>query len=184
MNKIKSLNLSALICALVFSLGAMTACQSNSPTAKAANDPLTNNNIRTENTKAETTKSVNISLATPTEAYKTAFSARQKKDVQGLKQVLSKKMLEFFKAMGIDEHKTVDDELKELAEQPQAATAEARNEKITGDKATVEYLDENGKWKTMDFVKEGSDWKLTLPDAPVPTFSETNTKNNKSNLQK
>ncbi len=53
--------------------------------------------------------------------------------------------------------------------QNQAATAEVRNEKITGETATLEYLDETGKWKVMDFIKEGSDWKMTIPDAKTST---------------
>jgi hypothetical protein len=32
----------------------------------------------------------------------------------------------------------------------------------------LEYLDENGGWKWMDFVKEGDDWKLTLPNEKTP----------------
>lgn len=50
----------------------------------------------------------------------------------------------------------------ELCEKPQAATAEARNEKINGDKATIEYLDEKGGWSPMEFVKENGQWKLTI----------------------
>jgi hypothetical protein len=67
--------------------------------------------------------------------------------------------------MGKAEQKTLDDELKELCAAPQATTAEAGNEKITGDHATLEYLDEKGKWSAMGFVKEGDDWKMTLPKA-------------------
>ena len=38
-----------------------------------------------------------------------------------------------------------------------------RDEKITGNRAVLEFKDENGKWTEMDFVKEGGGWKLTLP---------------------
>ncbi|CAN5405895.1 hypothetical protein BH20ACI2_BH20ACI2_09370 [soil metagenome] len=50
----------------------------------------------------------------------------------------------------------------ELCEKPQAPTAEVRNEKITGDRATIEYLDEYGNWSPMEFVKEDGVWTLTI----------------------
>ncbi len=109
----------------------------------------------------------NASLATPTEAYKTAYAARRKKDVALLKRAMSKDALEFFEVI-TEPGKTIDDTLLKLTETPQAATDESRNEKISGDKATLEYPDANGKWKMMDFIKEGGDWKLTfpMPDSP------------------
>ena len=55
-----------------------------------------------------------------------------------------------------------------MFDRPQAKTAEVRNEKITGNTAILEYLDEDGNWKRMDFVKEGSDWKMTMPKADSP----------------
>jgi hypothetical protein len=106
------------------------------------------------------------SFSTPTETYKTAFAARQKKDVKALKLTLSRKMLEFFSEMGKMEKKTADEMLGELVQQPQAKTAEVRNEKIYDDEAVLEYLDEKGFWKPMAFVKEGSNWKMTISDTP------------------
>lgn len=62
----------------------------------------------------------------------------------------------------------LDDLLKKQLEQPDVPmpdTLETRNEKITGDKASVEYKDVRGNWKTANFIKEGSEWKITLEDA-------------------
>lgn len=108
------------------------------------------------------------SLATPTEAYKTAFALRQKKDVQGLKKVLSKEILEFFAEIGKLEKKSQDEMIKELVEKPQSGAPETRNEKITGDRAILEFKDDKGEWQEMDFVKEDGGWKLTLPKAEDP----------------
>ena len=105
------------------------------------------------------------SLATPTDAYRTAHGLRANKDIEGLKRVLSKDILEFFTEMGKLDKKSLDEMLLELCLKPQAATPESRNEKITGNRAIIEYQDENGEWKEMDFEKEGSEWKLTLPKA-------------------
>jgi DNA uptake protein ComE-like DNA-binding protein len=107
-----------------------------------------------------------VSLATPTDTYKAGYAARQHKDLALLKRVLSKEAQEFLADIGKDEKKTLDDQLRELADKPQAKTAETKNEKINGNRATLEYLDEDGKWVTMDFVKEGTEWKIDLPKGP------------------
>ena len=177
MKKINNIN---LITAVLLGLGIMTACQSKPSVSNsiASNQPANksttnisqpenkniNSNVQPEIIETEIDKPAGNSLATPTDAYRTAFAARQNKDLTNLKNVLSRKMLEFFTEMGRMNKKTLDDQLKELAETPQAAKAEVRGEKITNDKATLEYLDENGKWKPMDFVKEDGGWKLTMPE--------------------
>lgn len=168
---------------LIFGLTA--ACNKNTETKNVAvNQPAANNASnanqtsvnKPEATKTQTDLSSTGSLATPTDAYKAAYSARQKKDIEGLKKVLSKDALEFFTMMGKEDGKTLEDSLKELAERPQAATAEARNEKIDGDKAKLEYLDEKGGWSPMDFVKEGNDWKLTIPKEEPPIIEDKSKK--------
>lgn len=181
----KITNFLIIIAAIFLMLG--TACQKSVETNKVAvNQPIANTAANTnqptatkpEADKIETDKSTTVSLATPTDAYKAAYSARQKKDIEGLKKVLSKDALEFFTEMGKGDGKTLDDGLKQLAERPQAATAETRNEKIYDDTAKLEYLDEKGKWSPMDFVKEGSDWKLTIPRTNLP-ISEDKSKEQK-----
>jgi hypothetical protein len=151
-----------------------TACQTAPVSSNGNASPSTTNNAaqtatntnQPEAAKTEDgTASAAGSLATPADAYRTGYTARQKKDIAGLKRVLSKEALQFLTEVGKDEQKTLDDQLKALADRPQAATAETRNEKITGDRATLEYLNEKGNWVTMDFVKEGSDWKIGLPKA-------------------
>src|SRR5687767_5445825 len=140
----------------------LTAC----PSTPVNNRPASNNNNMWSSTPSPTeappatpseTSSAIGSLATPTDAYRTAHSLRAKKDVQGMKRVLSKEILEFFTEMGNMQTKYLDEMLLELCEKPQTPTAEARNEKITGDRAIIEYKEVNGEWKEMDFVKEGSD---------------------------
>lgn len=166
-------NRSAIILATIFVLAFMAACQTPTPNANgnansSATNTTTQTNTNTSKPEAAATPEASAtggSLATPTEAYKTAYAARQKKDIEGLKRVLSKEALEFLTEVGKDEQKSLDDQLKALSERPQAPTAESRNEKISGDRATLEYLNEKGAWSTMDFVKEGNDWKIALPKA-------------------
>lgn len=112
------------------------------------------------------------SLATPTESYKTAYMLRKKKDIAGLKKIMSKDILEFLSMMGEAEKKSLDDMLREMVEKPQAEKADTRNEKIKGDSATIEYRTETGEWKTMDFEKTGDKWLLTFPKADKIEYRE------------
>lgn len=165
---------SAPLIATVILLAAMTACQkaadsnadSNRSVANTSTQPASNSSqAEPAKTSESPAASSSGSLATPTETYKTAYSVRKNKDIAGLKRVLSKEVQDFLTEMGKEEKKTLDDQLKELADKPQADRAESRNEKIEGDRATLEYLNERGTWSTMDFVKEGGDWKISLPKA-------------------
>jgi hypothetical protein len=143
------------------------ACQTATETKTNANTPpATKESPATATAKVEPAKPSGGSLATPTDTYKTAYAARKNKDIAGLKRVFSQELLKFLTEIAEADKKTLDDSLKELSENPQAPTDEVRGEKITGNQATLEYQDEKGKWKTMDFVKEGNDWKMTLPSAP------------------
>ncbi len=117
---------------------------------------------------------VEFSLATPSDAYRTAYAIREKKDVAGMKKVLSKDVIEFLEMMAEVEKKTLNDQIAEMFLRPQAKTAETRNEKIKGNRATIEYLDEEGNWDIMDFVKDGQDWKLALPDKDSPENKPAN----------
>lgn len=159
-------------------LGGASACQTSTAISNAANTSSNNANItRTETNTAnkaavpeaankEPEKTSTVSLATPTEAYKFAYKARKNKDLDGLKKVMSKDALEFFAIFS--DGGSPDDGLRQMTETPQAATDETRNEKITGETATLEYPDAQGKWKTMDFVRENGEWKLTFPKADSP----------------
>lgn len=72
-------------------------------------------------------------------------------------------MLEFFAILGDGKPNAVDEGLKEMFETPQGPSDETRNEKITGNTATIEYRDPKGAWKIMDFIKEDGVWKMTIP---------------------
>ena len=169
----KLTNCLTLTATALLALGMLTACQT-APKTEAANQvaaPPAANASQAQATNAATAQPG--SLASPTAAYQTAYAARQKKDAKGLQQAMSKKMLGFFSEMAKAEQKTLNDEVQEMIDSPLPPTNEIRNEKITGDQATVEYQDDQGKWKTMDFVKEGKDWKLTMPDLKKQAMTQT-----------
>ena len=159
MNKTKTLIGIAIAATLLL---AASACQKTGNTNSAANQPAANANQAANTATPEADNTSTSSTGTPTDTYKAAYTARKNKDIAALKKLMAKDILEFLTDIGSAENKTLDDELKEMCKRPQAATSEARNEKINGDKAKIEYLDENGKWQTMDFVKEDGAWKLTI----------------------
>ncbi|MEP6945336.1 MAG: hypothetical protein ABJA02_05415 [Acidobacteriota bacterium] len=162
---------SAALMAAVITLGTLACQKEGSVNNAVANTSITanaNSNSNDAKTAASPTTATSEihsagSLATPIDAYKTAYDLRKKKDIEGLKKIMSKDILDFFAEMGKPDKKSVDDMLKEMCDDPQAATAEARNEKIDGDHATIEYLDAKGGWSTMDLEKVGSEWKLSFP---------------------
>ena len=166
--------------AIILSVAAISlGCQSGSNTATnanvSANVPAANSTVNTVQSKPETpsTDVASVgSLATPTEAYKTAYELRKKKDIAGLKKIMSKDILEFLAMVGEEEKKSLDELIKEMVEKPQANKAEVRNEKIKGNRAELEYLTETGEWKTMDFEKVDGKWLLTFPKADDPGRNE------------
>jgi hypothetical protein len=170
-----------LLFAAAFSLGCQTAANT-ATTANTSNTSNTTTNTMTSNSAADAaepkseapqTDLVSVgSLATPTEAYKTAYALRKKKDIAGLKKVMSNDVLEFLTMMGEVEKKSLDEMIKEMVEKPQADKAEVRKEKINGNRAELEYLTETGEWKTMDFEKIDGKWVMTLPKAENPSGKE------------
>ena len=71
--------------------------------------------------------------------------------------------------------------MKEAVTEPGAVTdkmPELRNEKITGDTATVEMKrDKSDKWDTVPFVKEDGEWKiafdrLVVTPSPAPAVAK------------
>jgi hypothetical protein len=104
--------------------------------------------------------------SSPTATARAYFDASKAKDVQGLKNTLSKKSLALVEDMGKIGNKTLDESLKEMASEAKpTATFETRNEKITGETATIEVKDERGKWEPLPFVKEDGQWKIALDQA-------------------
>lgn len=155
-----------LFAALILSVIIAAGCQKSANSNAGSDRPNNANSANTStaapsNANSETLPTV-LSQATPTDAYKMAWYVRDKKDVAGMKKVLSKDVINFLTEIGKEDKKSLDDQIKAIFDHPQAKSAESRNEKINGDTATIEYTDEKGEWKTMDFVKEDGVWKMTL----------------------
>ena len=166
--------LAIILSVAAISLGCQSAANTTTNTNTSTNAPAANTAANAVAAKPEApgTNDVVGSLATPTETYKTAYELRKKKDVAGLKKIMSKEILEFLAIAAEEEKKSVDELIKEMVEQPQAEKADVRNEKIKGDRAELEYLTETGEWKTMDFEKVDGKWLLSFPKAEEPSGKE------------
>lgn len=161
---------------------AATACSNTATNTSNANTSTTTSNTGTTNTSTTTT---NTSTSTPTgtststsptAVMTSAFDASKKRDVAGFKKAVSSADLKDLDEMVKRSGGSVDDFLKEMMSDPDAtmpASLETRNEKIDGEKATVEYKNKSGEWKTAHFIKEGGEWKMKMGN-PSPEQPATN----------
>ena len=103
----------------------------------------------------------NSKPATPLETLKTYTLAIKKKDTTTMKQLLSEGSLKMVEQEAKAQGVTPDEAVKRdtLFHEGQS-TVEFRNEKIDGDKATIEMKDSIGVWNTVYFVKEDDIWKI------------------------
>jgi hypothetical protein len=110
--------------------------------------------------------------SSPSAAMKAFYTAAKKKDIDGLKRVICRASL---KAIEKEVQKdapelsgeflllTVDYFLMMMADDLPAAMPETRNEKISGNRATLEVESgKNGEWEIEYFVKEDGEWKVAL----------------------
>ena len=105
-----------------------------------------------------------LNRSTPTATFKAFYEASKKKDVAGMKKNLSKGTLDMFDKLAKEQNKSTDDMLKEVDKDDKSdKIPETRNEKITGDTATLEVKNEaTGKWDPLPFVKENGEWKIAF----------------------
>jgi hypothetical protein len=98
--------------------------------------------------------------ATPVETFQTYVKAFKKKDITTMKLLLSNDTIKMHEQEAKSEGVTLDDVVKrETLLDPGQTTVEYRNEKINGDKATLEFKN-GGFWETIPFIKEEGEWKI------------------------
>jgi hypothetical protein len=155
------LTIALATCALVLAAACSKGPSTNSNGAGTAANANASN-TKPASTAAATTSN---SLSTPTDAFKSFYEASKKKDVAGFKRTLSKDTLALLETTAKAENKTLDAALAEQFEKMDvpATLPETRNEKIDGDKATLEVKDDKtGQWEPFNFVKENNEWKAKI----------------------
>ena len=100
--------------------------------------------------------------SSPTATAKAYFEAAKSKDISTMKSLISKNTLDMLDKAAKAQNKSLEEVLKAGNDAaPPPATFETRNEKVDGDKATLEVdQDGKGKWQTISFVKEDGGWKI------------------------
>ncbi len=119
--------------------------------------------------------------ATPLETYKTYTKAIKKKDTAAMKLLLSEATIKMneqeAKAQGV----SVDDVVKrETLFIESQKSVEYRDEKIEGDKATLQVKNSFGSWETVPFVREDGVWKIDKLGYANKMMQEIIKRNNKA----
>ncbi|MFM9904379.1 MAG: hypothetical protein ACKVQJ_07395 [Pyrinomonadaceae bacterium] len=99
--------------------------------------------------------------ATPLETFKTYTKAIKQKDTRTMKLLLSNATIKMHEQEAKAQGVTVDDIVKRETLFAQAQkSVEYRNEKIEGEKATLQVKNSYGSWETVPFVREDGVWKI------------------------
>jgi hypothetical protein len=99
--------------------------------------------------------------ATPLETFKTYAKAFKQKDTATMKLLLSGATLKMHEQEAKAQGVSIDEILKrETLIGEDQRSVEYRDEKIEGDKATLQIKDVFGSWETLPFVREDGVWKI------------------------
>ena len=99
--------------------------------------------------------------SSPTSTYKAAYEAMKNKDAAAFKKLMTKKDLQDIEDTAKKAGKSSDDMLKDVMNAiPLPKSNDTKDEKIDGDRATLQVKNEKDEWETINFVKEDGDWKM------------------------
>lgn len=99
--------------------------------------------------------------ATPLETLKAYTTAIKKKDTTTMKLLLSDASIKMAEQEAKAQNVTLDEIVKrETLFNETQDTVSFRNEKIEGDRATIEMKDSFSAWNTVPFVREEGIWKI------------------------
>jgi preprotein translocase subunit SecD len=159
------------LAAITFLAGcARNGANTNSTTTIVNMNAGTTANASPTATTPSPTTPVTVSASTPTETFNSYYEAIKRKDVNAFKSLFSKGTLSMLDDRAKRQNTTTDAVIKEGIEEASkevpATLPPTRNEKIDGDKATLEVNDEKKeKWETLHFVREDGQWKISFdPD--------------------
>ena len=99
--------------------------------------------------------------SSPTATYKAAYAAVKSKDAAAFKKLVTKKDLQELEDKAKKAGKSSDEMLKEAMNAFKLPKSdESKDEKIDGDKATLQIKNEKDEWKSVNFTKEDGEWKM------------------------
>jgi hypothetical protein len=98
---------------------------------------------------------------TPIDSFKAYITAVKQKDTTKMKLLLSAESIKMHEQEAKAQNLTLDDVVRrETLFTEGQKTVEFRNQKIEGDKATLEVKNSFGTWETVPFVREDDEWKI------------------------
>lgn len=98
---------------------------------------------------------------TPIDSFKAYITAVKQKDTTRMKLLLSAESIKMHEQEAKAQNLTLDDIVRrETLFTEGQKTVEFRNQKIDGDKATLEVKNSFGSWETVPFVREDDEWKI------------------------
>lgn len=168
--RIRIITLTAIaLAAITFLAG----CSKDATNANGTNTATTTNAGATPSpsvAQPSPTATATASASTPTGAFTAYYEAIKRKDVNAFRSLFSKGTLAMLEDRAKQRNTTLDETIKEGIEEASkevpATMPPTRNEKIDGDKATIEVNDEKKeKWETLHFVREGGQWKISFDES-------------------
>lgn len=103
--------------------------------------------------------------ASPLETFQTYTKAIKQKDTTTMKLLLSAESIKMHEQQAKSQNVTVDEIVKrETLFSSEQTSVKFRNEKIEGEKATLEVENSSGMWEIVPFVREGGVWKIDKAD--------------------
>jgi Cu/Ag efflux protein CusF len=101
----------------------------------------------------------------PGAIFQAFYESLKNKDVEAYKKTVSKNTLQILERRAKEIDRTLDAYIKMDMDKPTRKLPdklETRNEKIEGDRATLEVKNTEGGWNTVPFVKEDGQWKVSI----------------------
>jgi hypothetical protein len=156
---LKKSKLTFLAVATIFGALALTACTGTKTNTNT-------NSSTTSNTATDKPAASNSAgYSSPTATFRTFYDAAKSGNTDGIKRSMSAKTLDMMQKGAAKENKSIDEAFKEMVKDAPSAIPETRNEKIDGEKATLEVKDDKmDKWDTVPFVRENGEWKIAILD--------------------
>jgi hypothetical protein len=97
----------------------------------------------------------------PIDSFKAYITAVKQKDTTKMKMLLSAESIKMHEQEAKAQNVTLDDIVRrETLFTEGQKTVEFRNQKIEGEKATLEVKNSFGSWETVPFVREEDEWKI------------------------
>lgn len=118
--------------------------------------------------------------STPLETFKTYVKAIKAKDTTTMKVLLSGETMKMHAKEAKSQQTNVDEIVKRQTLYAEGQrTVEYRNEKIDGEKATLEVKNSYGGWQKVPFVFEDGAWKIDIAGEAASIEAEVEEQNRK-----